>query len=311
MSQAPDSEAVFKKKSRTFSLAAKLFAAEDRQAISRLYGFCRATDDFADATQSGEGEQLDRVLADLSVPAGGDPHPVAGDFLALARERDLPIAAARALVLALREDCGPRQIESESELIRFAFGVAGTVGLLICPVLNVKDRRASAFAVDLGIAFQLTNIARDVAEDAGRERFYLPASWVLPEEIERARLGEAKAVVAVDRAVEKLLGLAEDYYSSALSGMYFIPRRNRRAIFMATMLYRQIGRKLLQRGSGAWRERIVVGGWEKAATVLASWPRYRRLKRGVWARAEPPVHASSLDAQLKEAGIDLSAFSES
>lgn len=311
MPQTPDSETVFKKKSRTFSLAARLFAVEDRQAISRLYAFCRATDDFADATQSGEGEQLDRVLADLSGATGLDLHPVAGDFLALARERHLPIAAARGLVLALREDCGPRHIDSESELIRFAFGVAGTVGLLICPVLKVTNPKASAFAVDLGIAFQLTNIARDIVEDAERERYYLPASWVRPEEIERARSGQADALVKVDRAVERLLSLAEAYYTSALSGMYFIPRRNRRAIFIATILYRQIGWKLRRRGSGAWRERVIIGSWEKAAAVLASWPQYRRLKKAVWTQAQPPVHASQLEAQLKAAGIDLSAYSES
>lgn len=308
MSLTTEPEADFKRKSRTFSLAAMLFAAEDRQAIARLYAFCRALDDYADTTQTGDRKQLQRVLDNLSCELRDNTHPVARDFLLLARERELPLSAALALARALCEDCGPRRIESESELIRFAFGVAGTVGLLICPVLRINKLGALPFAVDLGIAFQLTNIARDVAEDASRGRFYLPSRWVSPMEIEKASKGENEAIVKVDRAVKKILDLAEKFYASALRGMFFIPARNRRAIFIATILYREIGHKSSRQGAGAWRKRMIVSPAEKGFALLQSIPLYRRLNRDVWMCAEPPTHDPRLKGQYKEAGIELSSY---
>jgi phytoene synthase len=309
MSQAIDSEAVFKLKSRTFSLAALLFAAEDRRAIARLYAFCRALDDFADSTPSGERDQLDRICSDILDKPAGKLHPVAEDFLALAEERELPVSVAGELATALRADCGPRKISSQPELLRFAYGVAGTVGLLVCPLLQVRDGRAQAFAVDLGIGLQLTNIARDVAEDASRERFYLPSSWIRPEELRRALAGCADAVVKLDQAVEKILVLAEDFYASAFQGMFFIPARNRRAIFIAAILYRAIGRKLLKQGSGGWRERIILGVADKTLALICAVPLYRQLKCEIWMRPEPPRHASQIEAQLNEAGIELPEYS--
>lgn len=309
MAPSSDSEALFKRKSRTFSLAARLFGKEDRHAIARLYQFCRVMDDLADKTRSGEPDQLDQIVADLSNGGEGRRHPAAADFRALALERRLPLKAAEVLACALRDDCGPRAIASESELIQFAFGVAGTVGLLICPVLGVRDDRALPFAADLGVAFQLTNIARDIAEDAAKQRFYLPAQWVEASVIQRGLGGDHSAAILVDQAVLKILDLAEQYYCSALDGMWFIPRQNRRANFMAAVLYREIGVCMLHQGSGAWRARITVGTIGKARALLRMIPFHRRMKKTVWSRERPPKRAQFLNDQSREAGIDLSAFS--
>lgn len=304
-----DSEALFQRKSRTFSLAARLFAKEDREAVARLYQFCRVMDDLADETGGGDPDQLEQISADLSDEGAARRHPLAMDFCALAHERHLPLKAAEILAAALREDCGPRAITSEPELIQFAFGVAGTVGLLICPVLGVQDDRALPFAADLGVAFQLTNIARDIAEDAARQRFYLPADWVAAQVVQKGLDGDETAVAQVDEAVLKVLDLSEQYYGSALNGLWFLPRRNRRAVFLAAVLYREIGMRLRRQGSGAWYRRTTVGPMGKVSALLRMLPRYRRMKESIWCRHAPPARAELLDAQFRDAGIDLSAFS--
>ena len=236
-------------------------------AVARLYAFCRILDDLADASALGETEALEQVIRELN-PEVVATDPLVLDFLGLASERGLSLQAATLLAQALRADCGAREIDSEGELLNFAFGVAGTVGVLMCPVLGVEESNALPFALDLGIALQLTNIARDVVEDAGRKRFYLPRTWIEPDVIEEAIAGEVGAIQAVDAAIERLLNLAELFYESAFAGFWFIGARNRRAVFLASMLYREIGRSLLRMESGAWRKRRILSGVEKLKVAV-------------------------------------------
>jgi len=300
-------EALFRAKSRTFSLAARLFSREDQDAVARLYSFCRVLDDLADESAKGETAALERVLRELD-PAVSATDPVVVDFVDLAASRGLSLQAAGLLAQALHDDCGPRQVQTEGELLHFAFGVAGTVGVLMCPVLGVRDTNAVPFALDLGIALQLTNIARDIHEDAQRKRYYLPCEWVEPEVIERALAGDSAAIREVDAANERLLNLAEEFYESAFAGFWFIGARNRRAVFLASQLYREIGRSLLRLGSGAWRNRRILSTGEKIRLCLRALWQYRQLKAQLWAKPKPPIHRADLSEKLKAAGIPLTTL---
>jgi phytoene synthase len=149
--------------------------------------------------------------------------------------------------------------------------VAGTVGLMMCGVLGVKGEVARRHAIDLGVAMQLTNIARDVAEDARMGRVYLPrtrleAAGTSPEALLEGRADPA----AVSTVVRDLLAVAEVYYRSADAGMPHIPFRSRVAVLAASRLYRQIGRVLLARGADPLEGRTVVGWFGKAAALLAA-----------------------------------------
>ncbi|CAI8364737.1 MAG: All-trans-phytoene synthase [Opitutia bacterium UBA7350] len=307
MSQLNNPEALFRAKSRTFSLAAKLFSQRDRAAVARLYSFCRILDDLADASVEGETVALGRVIQELD-PAVPATDPVVVDFVDLAAERGLSLKAAFLLAEALYADCGTRQIENESELLNFAFGVAGTVGVLMCPVLGVNNRQAFPFALDLGIALQLTNIARDIVEDAERGRYYLPRDWVSPAVIERAIKGDATAITMVDTAVERLLNLAEEFYESAFNGLWFIEARNRRAVYLASRMYREIGQSLLRLGSNAWRMRRVLSAFEKLQVCLSALWGHRRMQVKLWAKPIPPIHSTKLAEKLEGAGVPLATF---
>lgn len=296
-------QTIFRKKSRSFSLAAKLLTPETREDVARLYQFCRYIDDLADASMRGKPEHLGTLASELETDRQKTNDPVLNDFLELAKERSLPLEAARELVEASQTDCGPRRLQTEADLIRFAYGVAGTVGLLMCPLIGANDPRSTPFAIDLGIALQLTNIARDVAGDADRQRFYLPAEWVSPETVQRALKSEDPgAVRKVDQAVEKTLNIADHYYGSALLGHWFIPRRNRKAIFFALNFYRSIGEKMRRSGSGAWRKRTRLGLTGKLAAGISVWPHYRTMEHGLWSQNEPPRHSEYLHIPLKETG---------
>jgi phytoene synthase len=167
------------------------------------------------------------------------------------------------------KDQQPTAIRDEAELLRYCHAVAGTVGLMMCRVLNCENQRADSFAIDLGIAMQLTNIARDVLEDAKMGRRYLPARWVdLPaSEIARADVSCHEPVAT---AVNLVLDLAENYYQSALLGIQLLPLRSRLSIIVALRSYRQIGWVLKRRGLPWWKGRVFVTKPEKTLLSLRS-----------------------------------------
>lgn len=298
MDTSTSAEAVFRKNSRSFSLAARFFAPEDRLAVARLYRFCRYLDDLADDTRTGDPEALDlardRIAGEAAVPTDS----VEAEFLALVAEREIPVEPALELIAALRGDCGERFVRDPDELVRFAYGVAGTVGRMMRHVIGAFDERADPFAIDLGIALQLSNVIRDIAEDARRGRFYLPAEWVESETILRAMEGHADAIARVDQAVNRALALSEEYYESARRGLAYIPARNRRVIFLAAALYQEIGRKTDRSRPGGWRQRTVVGPGEKLRVLLRSPRQYRRWKNEVWSGRPEPEHDGKLHLPL-------------
>ena len=168
------SRAVFAAKARTFHWSARLLPADRRDDAAVVYAFCRLVDDTADEapTAAVAAAALDRLAAELEGRA--EPRPLVAAFLDTAARRGLPLDAARELLAGVRSDLGVVRIADDDALLVYCYRVASTVGLLMCGVLGVRERDALPFAVDLGVAMQLTNICRDVAEDAGRGRVYLP-----------------------------------------------------------------------------------------------------------------------------------------
>lgn len=246
-------------------------ALADRAA--RLYQFCRFVDDLADGDLPHRLDSLEDIRARLS----DAKHPAVNTipelkaFVALATEANIPLNAAAELLDGMLRDQHPTALETEAELLRYCHAVAGTVGLMMCRVLNCQHARADAFAIDLGVAMQLTNIARDVLEDARMDRRYLPASWfdvsISPAHIARAA-NETQLPVAA--AINQLLELADRYYASALIGIHLLPWRSRFSIIVALRVYGQIGRQLKRGGTQWWRGRTMVNTFTKARLSVSS-----------------------------------------
>lgn len=259
--------------SKTFRLASRLLPPAALSWGAIVYRFCRRVDDAVDEAPSPDAanQALAALRSELDGGPGADaPMQLFAQFCA-----GDPVlrGAALALMDGVESDLTPARFESDRDLLRYAYGVAGTVGLMMCGVIGVRDPEAHPHAIDLGIAMQITNICRDVADDAALDRRYLPAERLraanLP--IEAGTIGISPAdSAAVGAVIRDLLSLAELYYRSAEEGMRFIPWRTRIAMIVAARLYRQIGHKLRRNGARFETGRTVVGPFEKAVTLLGA-----------------------------------------
>ncbi len=232
------------KHGKSFHWASRFLDASTARDAALLYAFCREADDLAD---EGCSSLSRRETAELL-----------SEFDALSRRRGFDPAVIEVFLGTLRSDSGSVRIRTHEELLRYCYGVASTVGLMMCDVLGVHDARARAFAIDLGIAMQLTNIARDVLEDARRDRIYLP----MPDDIGPAEIlaGDPRTRRIARAEVDKALALARRYYRSGDRGMRFLPRRARVAILIASRVYEAIGGVIQRRrGDRYWAGRCWVG----------------------------------------------------
>jgi phytoene synthase len=244
--------------SRSFSFASRLLPAATRADVERLYAWCRWCDDGVDAAQSpaAAAEFVARATRDLRlIAAGGEP--VASESLwlaALVRRHDLSIPAAEALLAGMQSDLTPAADFHEAELMRYCFRVAGAVGVLMCPILGLRDRRFLPHAAALGMGMQLTNIARDVAEDWRRSRCYLPLEWTGGL---RPTSGAPDAE-SVRRGVRRVLDVAEGFYAAGDSGITALDGDSRLAVRAASNIYRAIGTTIRRRGFRVLEKRARV-----------------------------------------------------
>lgn len=231
---------------RSFRLAGRLLPGAILASAAELYAFCRTVDDLADEAADPAEARAALGVVRHAILAGDRDQPEAARFLALRDRTGASLQAAIALIDTVLSDLEPVRVPDEAALLRYAHGVAGTVGLMMCAVLDARDPGAEAHAVDLGIAMQLTNIARDVIEDAARGRVYLPATW-LPPGIVAANVPAMAG--AVFPGVERVLARADQFYRRAELGYRFLPARVRPAIQASARLYEEIGLRIARRGA--------------------------------------------------------------
>ena len=233
---------------KSFHWARRFLGSRMGGDAARLYAFCRLLDDMADGDIENGPARLTAIRADLLAGRPGDD-PALRAFLPLMTEKRFPPDVLIALIDGLLEDQDDVVVlAAEAALLRYAYRVAGTVGLLMCHVLDCHAPSARAHAIDLGIAMQLTNIARDVLEDAQMDRRYLPGTWVGnadPGTI-LAAADDPDGLVAreVRAAVARLLSLADQFYASGAEGYRYLPWRAHMSIAVAARVYRQIGVQL-------------------------------------------------------------------
>jgi phytoene synthase len=293
----PDSPApkqVLARHGKSFYWASKFLGVELADRAARLYQFCRYVDDLADGDLPDRQESLEDIRARLAgkeLAAGLEIEA----FIVLANSNNIPLSAPSELLDGMLSDQNPTAVADEAELLRYCHAVAGTVGLMMCRVLNCVEPRADSFAIDLGVAMQLTNISRDVLEDAKMGRRYLPASWAnfTPAQIAKAGLEDEDTDCReqVAHGIARLLDLSEQYYASALLGIRLLPFRSRLSIAIALRVYRQIGWVLRRRNLAWWQGRVMVTGGEKALLSLRSLADLRPIK--------VPPHRTQLHQHLQ------------
>ena len=234
---------LLRKGSKSFFAASLLLPKRVRVPMLPVYAFCRVADDVVD--QASEPGAVEALQARLAAAYEGKPHdsPVDRAFSDVARAHELPRAVMEGLIEGFAWDAAGRRYETLSDLHAYCARVASTVGVIMSVLMGVRDPKALARACDLGVAMQLTNIARDVGEDARNGRVYLPLAWLEEAEIDVAKWAARPVfTAALGRVVERLLRHAAVLYARADLGITMLPRDCRASIRAASLIYSDIGR---------------------------------------------------------------------
>jgi phytoene synthase len=258
--------------SKTFFAASLLLPDRVRTPAIALYAFCRLADDAVDL----DGDPAAR-LADLQRRLrqiyAGQPLPLDADqaLTEVVAHFDIPHDLPAALLEGFEWDAEGRQYETLEDVHAYGARVAGTVGAMMSLIMGARNGHALARACELGVAMQLTNIARDVGEDARRGRLYLPRAWMREAGIDPdAWLRAPVFDGALAAVVARLLAAADDLYHRAAHGIPELPRRCRPAIQAARVVYAEIGRAIEQAGLDSVSRRAVVPGSQKLKLVARS-----------------------------------------
>jgi len=263
-------EALLRRGSKSFAAAARLLPPRVRAPTTVLYAFCRVADDAIDAGTGAPAAALEALRASLDRAYADAPadDPVERALAALVRDHALPRAPLDALLDGFAWDAARRPCETPDDLHAYAARVAAAVGVAMTWLMGVRDFHVLARACDLGIAMQLTNVARDVGEDARAGRLYLPHAWMREEGLEPDDFVARPAPgPALGRVVERVLAEADRLYWRADRGIAWLPRDCRPAVRAARLCYARIGAKLRDRGCDSVTVRAVVPAHEKAALL--------------------------------------------
>ncbi len=268
-SDLQECRALLRSGSRSFYAASFLLPERVRDPATALYAFCRIADDVIDLS-GGDGRAIAELRQRVTDAYAGKPHETAYDraFAAAVATHSIPQALPEALLEGFAWDVEQRRYETIEDVLSYAARVAGTVGAMMCLLMDRRDAPALARASELGMAMQLSNIARDVGEDARNGRIYLPLSWCREEGLD-VDGWMAKPVFdeKIARIVARLLATADELYSRADRGIAVLPGDCRRGIRAARLLYAEIGSEVARQSFDSVSRRAVVSGRRKAGVL--------------------------------------------
>jgi phytoene synthase len=268
-------QSLFKKNAKSFSFAALILDKSTVQKITVLYEFCRVVDDIADesADPITAKNMLNNIKIDIEQKFSDQK--MIYEFIKFLAVETIETNYVLDLLTGVISDCNDNvKIENETELLNYSYRVAGTVGAMMCSVLGVQERNMKAAiipATHLGIAMQLTNIARDIKEDAQNKRIYIPQSW---QTLTSLMLVDKPLSLESDAsmACKKLLDIADLYYDSSKTGYAYLPLRSRVCILIASTIYRAIGQKIRRNHYKYWEGRVYLNTFEKIFQLMIALP---------------------------------------
>lgn len=298
------------KGSKSFAAAARLFDPKTRAHAYMLYAWCRHCDDVIDGQELGfaAGEKASAAtpaerLAELTQKTrrafrGEWDEPVFGALHRVASECEIPERYFLDHLQGFAMDVEGRRYHTLDDTLSYCYHVAGVVGVMMATIMGVKDAATLDRASDLGIAFQITNIARDVMDDAAIGRVYLPEEWLAETGVPASGVADPANREKVSEVTRRLLGVADRFYVSARHGIASLPFRSAWAIAVARFVYRDIGRLVRENGPSAWDNRARVSAARKLYGVARSLATIARShahgtlvqvpsRSGLWTRPRP------------------------
>ncbi len=246
-------EKEFQRHSKTFSFASRFFGKKQARKIAKLYYFFRYVDDIADGENHTHEEKKSLINESVYLEELKD----------IQKHFHLPNEIIQSFIEASILDIKFEKMKTNTDLLRYCYGVASTVGLSMCHLLGVHEKNAFHHAIDLGVAMQLTNICRDVYEDYQSNRIYLPE---LSKEDFKNHEQEKIHQIQLN-----YLALADNYYESGIKGLTYLPLRARLVIYIAAKLYQKIGTVIKKNKN--FKKRAYVSGVRKVALVFLCIPK--------------------------------------
>lgn len=289
---AEQGRASIKAGSKSFALASKVLPPRIRDDASMLYAWCRYCDDVIDGQEmghgqtldyrDGQGDRLDVLRAQTTEAlAGHATDPIFQGLAKVMARNEIPHAHAFELLKGFEMDADERVYRTVEDILDYSYHVAGVVGVMMAMIMGTRDAPTLDRACDLGLAFQLTNIARDVIDDAKAGRVFVPQDLLLSNgaPVDPELLMQPQNRPAAHDAATGLLDIAEGYYASARTGIRALPFRCAWAISAALNVYREIGEVLRREGPGAWEGRVGASSGRKVQLALmASGPAVMRAR---------------------------------
>ena len=300
--------------SKSFAAASRLFDRDTRERAWLLYAWCRRCDDIADGQELGfraddpeDAEnrvQALRVLTRRALEGQPTADPAFDAFGQVAQEAGLTMQMAEDVIGGFELDAAGWQPHTEADLMRYCYHVAGAVGVMMAHVMGVDadDEQTLDRACDLGLAFQLANIARDVSEDDAAGRCYLPREWLAEADIPPGEHMKPAYRAQLAALVARLLDLSEQHEAAARAGTAALGFRQRWAVLAAAEIYGAIGREVRARGAAAWDHRVRTSALAKARYVSRAfvaalrqpeepeeWPRWTRAELLIAVRMEQEI----------------------
>lgn len=291
--------AILRRGSKSFFAASTLLPPHLRDPVAVVYAFCRISDDAIDESRTPE-MALGQLHERLELVFGGAPidEPVDRALASVVREHELPLRPFQALLDGYAWDAEQRRYGTLSELRAYCVRVASTVGVIMSILMGERRPVVLARACDLGVAMQLTNIARDVGDDARDGRIYLPLDRIEAAGVSLDDLGpEPRFTPALGGVVREVLAEARRLYRRADDGIRQLPRAARPAIGAASAIYEDIGRAIERRGYDSIEGRAFSSGPRKLVRLLEA----SRL-------ATLPPERPSREPALEEAEFLIEAF---
>jgi phytoene synthase len=266
---------VTRRSGTSFYNAFRLLAPERRAGLEAVYAFCRFVDDIADDETKGNPavllarwrEELDRVWA------GTSEHPIGVALQDAVQRFHLPRQPMDDLIDGVAMDLKRRRYDTWDELEQYCYRVASTVGLLCIEIFGRRHAQTRQYAIDLGIAFQLTNILRDVREDAQRGRIYLPLEDLARFGVSEEELLAARWTPAVGALLAFECGRARAYYLRAKTSIVHEDERALAPAEAMRLIYERLLHRIESRRFDVFAERVTLPTYEKVGLALAAWGR--------------------------------------
>ena len=282
---------VMQEHGKSFFWASWFLDKNTANKLFTVYALCRRLDDLVD-TSNKKSEAKEEIARVISLTNNNQYKETFEEFKSIDRHlhprQDIIIEFLKGQL----SDLDFRQPNDLGQLLKYCYRVAGVVGLMICDVLDIGDSKLRYFAIDFGIAMQLTNICRDIKEDAQIGRIYLPKNETASLAIGNFRSPSNTDLIIINSSRDKLIKLADEYYQSGMYGINQLPLKIKRSFRVASNIYQGIGHKIIKKRCSFNEQRVYLSKFEKLNLTIKTFLKHSK-------SIDRPLHEKKLHASLQ------------